>query len=195
MLHRTVKAMHSRNKGDTIIEVILAVTVFSLVAVGAMTIMSSGISRAQRTLEITQVRHQIDAQAEMLRYIRDRSSEDGDYATLWGDITSTSRVVANPVSVLNADSCPDASDLGSSSMFSLRPASGGTVGIWGSDRYKHEPDTYAKVTDTESQGISIQVTEAEGGGAYDAYVQACWYGPGSSRPATIGTIVRLYATN
>ena len=54
-------------RGDTIIEVLLAITVFSLVAVGAMTIMSQGTNTTQRSLEMSLVKQQIDAQAEALR--------------------------------------------------------------------------------------------------------------------------------
>lgn len=178
-------------RGDTIIEVILAVTIFSIVVVGAMTIMNSGIAMSQRSLEITQVRHQLDGQAEMLRYVRDRAGDDPVYAAMWGSITG-SRQVDNPISILNVDRCPEGSAINSSPnrRFTLRP-SGGRVAFSGA-LYSSEPATYAKVTPVRSEGISIQITEAEGGGAYDAHIQACWYGPGSSRPATIGTIVRLY---
>jgi len=58
-------------KGDTLIEVLFAVTVFSLVAVGALSIMNSSTAVAERALETTLVRNQIDAQAEVLRYIHD----------------------------------------------------------------------------------------------------------------------------
>lgn len=58
-----------KQRGDTIIEVLLAVTVFSLVAVGGMAIMNQGAAMAQRSLEIGLVRQQIDAQADALRYI------------------------------------------------------------------------------------------------------------------------------
>lgn len=58
-----------RQRGDTIIEVIIAVTVFSLVAVGGITLMNQGAAMAQRSLEIGLVRDQIDAQADILRYL------------------------------------------------------------------------------------------------------------------------------
>lgn len=58
-----------RQRGDTIIEVIIAVTVFSLVAVGGITLMNQGAAMAQRSLEIGLVRDQIDAQADVLRYL------------------------------------------------------------------------------------------------------------------------------
>ena len=47
-------------RGDTIIEVLLAVTVFSLVAIGAMMVMNQGTNSAQRSLEVTLVKQQIE---------------------------------------------------------------------------------------------------------------------------------------
>ena len=57
-----------RQSGDTIIEVILAISIFSLVAVAGLSVMNKGNASAQRSLEITLVRNQIDAQAEILRF-------------------------------------------------------------------------------------------------------------------------------
>ena len=56
-------------QGDTIVEVLFAVVVFALVAVGSMSIMNQGTATAERSLEITLVRQQMDAQAEAIRYI------------------------------------------------------------------------------------------------------------------------------
>lgn len=56
-------------RGDTLIEVMFAFAIFALVAVGSLTIMNQGIATAQRSLEITLVRAQMDAQAEAIRYI------------------------------------------------------------------------------------------------------------------------------
>jgi type II secretory pathway pseudopilin PulG len=53
--------------GDTLIEVLFAVTVFSLVAVGGLSIMNQGTAVSQRALEITLVRQEINSQAEALR--------------------------------------------------------------------------------------------------------------------------------
>ena len=75
------------NRGDTIVEVVFAVTIFSMVAVGAISIMNKGVAIAQQSLEITLVRQQIDSQAEMLRYIHDKTgSNDATYASLWKNI-------------------------------------------------------------------------------------------------------------
>ncbi len=56
-------------RGDTIIEVLFGISIFSLVAVGGLAIMNKGTAVAQRALEITLVRQQIDAQAETLRFL------------------------------------------------------------------------------------------------------------------------------
>jgi len=56
-------------RGDTIIEVLFAVTVFSLVAVAGLSLMNQGTAMAQRSLEIGLVRDQMDAQADALRYV------------------------------------------------------------------------------------------------------------------------------
>ncbi len=56
-------------RGDTLIEVLFAITIFSLVVVSGLAIMNKGVAASQRALEITLVRQQIDAQAESLRFI------------------------------------------------------------------------------------------------------------------------------
>ncbi len=81
------------DRGDTLIEVLFAITIFSLVAVSSMAIMNQGTDTAQRSLEITLVRQEIDAQAETLRflnasYIANASfvAGDGSYADQWKNI-------------------------------------------------------------------------------------------------------------
>ena len=81
-------------RGDTLIEVMLAVGIFSMVAVAVVAVMSGGTSSAQTALETTLTREEIDAQAEALRfiqtsYISDKASgNDSDYSKLWKYITS-----------------------------------------------------------------------------------------------------------
>jgi len=172
--------MHRR--GDTIIEVMLAVTIFSLVAIGAMTMMNSGLSIAQRSLEVTQARQQIDAQAEMLRFVHDRAREDrsGQYADLWSSI----QLVDTPQQLINVSSCPTNIDRA----VAFFPSAGEIKLTTNYDA----PASFSRLDGDIARGISIQITRVGGGRAYDAYIQACWDSPGSSQPVTIGTIVRLY---
>ncbi len=89
-----------RNRvGDTLIEVTLAVGVFSMVAIAAVTVLSNGTSDAQTALETTLAREEIDTQAEALRFIQNAYIADKDnvesndkktnqYVNLWKSITS-----------------------------------------------------------------------------------------------------------
>ncbi|MCA9338470.1 hypothetical protein KC949_02840 [Candidatus Saccharibacteria bacterium] len=61
--------MARNDRGDTIIEVLFAITIFSLVSIGGLSLMNQGTAMAQRSLEIGLVREQIDAQADALRYL------------------------------------------------------------------------------------------------------------------------------
>ncbi len=81
-------------RGDTVIEVIIAITIFCLVAVISVTLMNNGISTAQGSLETTMARNEIDAQAEALRFIqnsflaeRELETSQQQYAALWRRIT------------------------------------------------------------------------------------------------------------
>ncbi len=86
-------------KGDTLIEVTLAVGIFSMVAIAIVAVMSSGVSGAQTALETTLAREEIDAQAEALRfiqasYIADKNSDDKTYENLWKNITKNAVTIS-----------------------------------------------------------------------------------------------------
>ena len=81
-------------KGDTLIEVTLAVGIFSMIAIGITAVMSSGASDSQTALETTLAREEIDTQAEALRFIQssyavNKSPTDTNkYPDLWHAITA-----------------------------------------------------------------------------------------------------------
>lgn len=175
--------------GDTIIEVVMAVTLFSTLAMSIMGLMNSGIAMAQRSLELTLVRGQVDTQAELLRYVRDQAYRGDDtYADLWKALTA--RAVSRADSMLNIARCPATMP----KQGFVLAAADDTVRM-SSDAYEASP-TYARVEarrgTTVSLGVAIQLVKVEHGGAYDAYIQACWMSVGSDRPVTTGTIVRIY---
>lgn len=97
--------MARAQRGDTLIEVLLSVTIFSMVAVGTMTVMNQGVAIAQQSLEITLVRQQIDAQAEMLRFVHDMRHQP-EYAELWQLLINTNLATAANER-LNTTSCPE----------------------------------------------------------------------------------------
>ena len=185
--------MRRREQGDTIIEVVVAFAIFSAVALATMMIINNGVAITQRNLEITLVREQVDAQAELLRYIKETNNP------IWQTLISPGRLTASPVSL--SDSCRDALSSGG---YYVKPAISSnlttTPTTFTLSNSFAKPATYAKIDystgATQSKGIWIQGTRAQqksgAPAAYDFYIHACWDSVGVSVPMTAGTIVRIY---
>lgn len=186
--------MKRYERGDTLVELVLAFAVFSLAVVSTLVIMNKGVAIAQRSLETTMVRQQIDGQAEMIRYIKDTDQ------VKWAEITArTINVDPMPLS----GPCPAAGSLVQGGRNGFYVVPGATVDTYEvvaatSSRYR-VPALHATVdfTTRMSHGIWVQVVEAEdlsdrGIVAYDFYIHGCWDSVGQETPMTLGTIVRLY---
>lgn len=92
----TTMARAKFRRGDTLIEVIFAISVFSLVAVISLAAMNDSIETAQGSLEVTMARNEIDAQAEALRFIHNSFLSEREYAeseqvykALWKRLTDS----------------------------------------------------------------------------------------------------------
>lgn len=79
--------------GDTIVEAVVAIAIYSIVAVLALGSMNSGLSTAQRNLESTMSRSMIDSESEALRYyyeslvaVKGGKSDDAYYTKIWNRI-------------------------------------------------------------------------------------------------------------
>lgn len=79
-------------RGDTIVEVLFAVAIFSFVMMAVLQVMQQGAIATQTALEISLARNQMNSQAEALRFInasqqsRQRTTEAGEtsiYSDLW----------------------------------------------------------------------------------------------------------------
>ena len=189
--------MRNLNRGDTLVEVLLGVTIFSLVAVVALETMNRGMAIAQYSLETTLVRQQVDAQAEMLRYAHDMKNDT------WKKLVDNNSVSVSAVNGnegnLGVEKCPD--DF-STKEFALAatPSLASKISILNNPGDYKAAETYARVdSDTKkTYGISVRLvkpstaTGSRDSNKYDAYIKACWMPVGSKMPATIGTIVRLY---
>ena len=200
--------------GDTIVEVLFAVAVFAMVAVGSMSIMNQGTAAAERSLEVTLVRQQIDAQAEAIRYIHeayvaafqnngsaptgtaaewvkmtDKTTGKGaDGASNFGQtagILCPTTVPGQRPFVLNART---ATVSGSTPVMSAPPGSS----MPPFPQVIYNGDSSIK----QAYGIWVEAvpssTVTDGPGFVDFHIRACWDSPGSSAPVTLGTIVRLY---
>ncbi|MBR3386414.1 prepilin-type N-terminal cleavage/methylation domain-containing protein [Candidatus Saccharibacteria bacterium] len=96
-------------RGDTLIEVAIAIAIFSLVAIGVVGVVNTSTSAAQSALEVTLTREEIDAQAEALRFIHNsyiaggkaNAANNDKYKELWGEITGQA-INVNDNGLLNA---------------------------------------------------------------------------------------------
>lgn len=204
-----------RQNGDTIIEVLFAFTIFSLIAVGGLSLMSQGSALAQRALEIGLVRQQMDAQADALRYLNRAYVADygknGVATKMWEKVVKDHSIDQAQAfdSIADSKGCriPSATenafalDLNNidpkklEQNPSLNPIIVPTSDISTYARVRYEPELKA-------EGIWIQAVQSpstigiSGGrelpGFYDFHVRACWFTPGQASPVTLGTIVRLY---
>ena len=183
-------------RGDTIIEMVMAFAIFAIAAIGTLTVLNKGVATTQRNLEITLVREQIDSQAEMIRYAHNTQSP------AWDAMIASSSLVATPLALDKSCTTSSAITNGfflqpninaanpSSTQFARKSIASTTF---------KRPDTYAKIdytsTTAVSSGIWVQATRAQQGGsvsAYDFYIHACWDSVGLAKPMTLGTIVRVY---
>lgn len=186
-------------RGDTIIEVLLAVTVFSLVAVGALTVMNRGLNTAEQALEITQVKQQIDSQAAALRAAHQAYVAGGPAAANWQAILNqVGPTNSTGTSLPTTTVCP-AIPMGA---FAMNQRTG-TLVTNPQPMQAASPYPYAGVwfsssdqtANPQAYGVWIEATRDTVGGfraARDFTIHACWSIPGSSVPQTLETLVRLY---
>lgn len=185
----------SAQRGDTIVEVMIALAVFAFLAVGITSIMNNSIAIGQRSLETTLVRQQIDAQAELLRYARDYN------LPAWQWVTSSTTLTSTPALGL-LDACPDTPSApgGRAFFMNLRTSGGATtiesVQVSGTTYEKANFSSAVDFTSGKAQGLWITAVPVQGGAgrAFDMYIQTCWDTIGTNRPMALRTIVRMYAT-
>lgn len=204
--------LRRRQAGDTLIEVLFAVTVFSFVVVGALTIMNQGTAASQRSLELTLVRQQIDAQAETLRFMNDSyvavyqpgiqfnlNDATTTPAEEWYRISAGGLYQDSSAPFTSVQTCPTAPS--GSFIVDTR-----NVRINSSTAILQPSVTFSQLAYngsgalTASQGLWIEAVRSEtsidanqaNAGYVDFYIRSCWEGAGITTPLTIGTIVRLY---
>lgn len=211
--------MMKQRRGDTIVEVMFAVAVFSLVAVVTVVLMNLGTNNTLRSVETTAARQAIDGQVAALQlmhdsYIAQYKAGATTYTGAgknWYDGIATGSpapliTTGTTTSVIGKSTCPNPP----STAFVLDPKMNAT-----GDSY-HKTATYLKPAGSTSDlpypqyvytsagafsyatGIWVQAKQTLASGKtpgyVDFYINACWPDPAgnSTGVMTIGTIVRLY---
>lgn len=177
--------MAYKQRGDTLVEVLMAIMVLSLVIVGSITLMSRGLAIAQSALEHSETRQAVNSQLEMLRFLRDQYSANNtsaDAAT-WSSIISTSNN-----SPTDYSGC-DVTSAKAGTAFYLDKSSGSVQKV--AFDATQQPTTYA----TSGKGLWIEAAPSASGvsPAYvDLVVRACWSAVGTGATQQTVTAERLY---
>lgn len=181
---KSLRALSSRSKGfnqrgDTLIEVMLALSVLGIVSVTTMSIMNRSTLQAMDTVERTAVRSDINSQIELLNYTRDhyQSSE------AWGQIVA--RKTTDIAAVNDADKCKPSS----SSFYLTQDGDGVKVNTDGI--VANNPNGRA----TPGNGIWIDAVYVSSDPIpyYSFYVKACWTRAGNNHvTASSSTVARIY---
>lgn len=191
-------------KGDTLMEVMLAISIFAMLMVGGLTLMNNGLAKAQNTLELTMARNAIDTQAESLRFLNDAfiaqyPNGGTEHANQWLKITENTQPSASKASECRTD-------FNQNNIFVVNPRTMKKV-----DKKPISAITYPRIAFSStqidenkidnswntnvdsSQGIWIEAIKSnKKENYYDFHIRACWSAAGVNVPSTIGTIVRLY---
>lgn len=194
----------SDQRGDTLVEVMVSISVLGLVVVGFMVIMNNANTSLRNAIERTEVRTSVNAQTEIIHYVRDahlKSTQGGGntnqiFAALWNDIQRYAFTSGTPEANVATEPCSftegnlAANRPGSfvvmrdaASGLVLKPVTSGTNGggraVPGNGLWV-DAIHYAPAVGTNQVGYT------------DLYVKACWAAISGGVDQQTSTIVRLY---
>ena len=180
-----IEARHGLERGDTLVEVMLAIAVLGVAVVGTMTIMNKSTLQMMDTLERTAVRTSINSQAELLNYVRDNAK--GSSSAVWATIKTRAEA--------SGSSCQYNSS--TSFYLSRSDTSLDTVTLTTINSNASAKNTTGKAV--VGTGIWIDAVRSTGGTStipyIDFYIKACWTRLANSADSRSATIVRLYDPN
>ncbi len=186
-------------RGDTLVEVMVAISVLGMVVVGCMAIMNRSLSNMMNTIERTEVRTDINSQTEMLNYIRDsylQSKQGGavtTYVTMWADIQQLTATEGTSL----GGQC-DVNPSGSLAPGSTRPGSF-YISRDATDGLSVNLVTTGRADGgraTPGDGLWVDAVRGGSGAGQvpytDFYVKACWAAINGGVDQQTSTVVRLY---
>ena len=182
----------SNQRGDTLVEVAIAMAVLGLVLAATMTIINRSLLSVMNAVERTGARGEVNSQVEMLRYVFDTQS-------------GINKAVANQI--VDSTGTADISDNGCSAgagSFYLTTQSISEDNMTPIQYHAYTPNdmvantVYAAPHAVDDGGIWIEGSKHEGSdgipGYVDFYVRACWspYASNEVGQGRLESIVRVY---
>ncbi|NCU30250.1 prepilin-type N-terminal cleavage/methylation domain-containing protein [Candidatus Saccharibacteria bacterium] len=194
-----------RQRGDTLIEVMLAITIAAVVVVMIMTLMNAGLSSLQNSIERSQVRSSMQGQISALQYIRDdymATSGTGVTGDSWESVTNPSppplgylnSVGSSPISISDTTTISDCESKVQTTAFYVDTSVSSPVKI---EKYT---GTILGTLPIAQPGEHMWIESYPPGivldsivpGAVDIVVHACWEPLGGGALKHETTVVRLY---
>lgn len=180
-------------RGDTLIEALIALSVLAIISVGSFSLMSRGVAQTYDSMERAQVRMLMNSQAEVLNYMRDeyiKSEKAGTgqavqynpaVAKAWSDS------IRNTTTTLSE--APSLSNCTPTNAFWVIDSKGGNIG-YNSAGIEGISGEFPSPGD----GIWIQkVVNNTGPQHYiDFFIRACWRQNSNAQTQVLSTVVRLY---
>ena len=181
--------VRGNQRGDTLVEVLVATVVLTIVLAGAYAIANRATRINQTSIERTEVANQLNEQAELLRAVRD--DHDGTPGSMWSDIVlfaQSSSVgphdCSNPVADNAFYLTTQGGILGEPEVFSR----GGSTPLGrADDAYPDQEDLF----DVWIVADYITNTGSDLDNQYEFHVRGCWDGIGGESEQRSEVIFRL----
>lgn len=187
---------YPREQGDTLVEVLLAFAILSLVTVSAFAVMNRGVGEAQNSLERSQVRTYATQQIELATYLRDQYTQalanGGNTSAYPANLWAAIKVRADSATAVTAVN--ECSAVMSNSFYLTRNAATNAIELNSFTSANLVTPTIAR----PGAGMWIEPVASTSTGhiAYqkyiDLYVKSCWDPAAGNVKQTLSTVVRLY---
>lgn len=201
---RSITITTNRQRGDTLIEVLLAITVLATVISVSYAVMSRGFSESQIAYERTATQALMNGQSAMLRdaqerYIASRSNSSSPLRdkTDWETIISSTYMTTATTGIQESTETTCSTTPTKAFYFRTDPASindgFGTPAPYGSSSFSN--DSKPSTAGATGKGLRIEGLKFENAGGipyYNFYIKACWLTPYGGSKQEMRTIVRLY---
>lgn len=177
-------------RGDTLVEVLVALSVMGIAVVGTMSLMNRGVTQMYDTMERSEVRLLLDRQVESLTYARDQyiwslsggtlTGHDANAKDLWEDQV---RTIPSVDTVPELNNCSD-----TSRAFVITTDTDGNLSA--------TTTVQAVASGFPAPGDGIWMQKMHNGTVpvryTDFYIRACWRQASSPATQVVSTVVRLY---
>lgn len=180
--------MNNQERGDTLVEVLIAIAILSAAIVGGLGIMNFGYSIANNAVERTQVQASMNSQLALISYARDAFIRSNKQPTDGGSRAWQAIMGYVTNGAVNTNVCNGITPQSSGGFYIKED-------ITALDTASVTAFNNATATTFAQPGNGMWVEGRQAGGSVnyiDFYVKSCWSPVGANANETSRTVMRLY---